>query len=108
MNSPLQQGGKSLSVKELVLYAVLSAFLLAVQVGLAFLPNVELVSLLLIIYTRVLGKKALYPLYVFVLAEGLIYGFGIWWINYLYIWTILVLVTLIFKRMESVLFWTVI
>ncbi len=112
MNSPLQQDGKRIPIKELVLYAALAALLLTVQVGLAFLPNIELVSLLLIIYARVIGKKALYPLYVFVFVEGLVYGFGIWWINYLYIWAILVFLTLILqktclKKEDSVLLWAV-
>lgn len=112
MNSLLQQDGKRISVKELVLYAALAALLLTVQVGLAFLPNIELVSLLLIVYTRVIGKKALYPLYIFVFAEGLIYGFGIWWVNYLYIWAILVFFTLVLQKIvtrkeDSVLLWAV-
>ncbi len=96
-----------ISVQEIVLYALLASLLLVVQVALAFLPNIELVSLLLIVYTRVLGKKAFIPLYVFVLAEGLIYGFGIWWINYLYLWAILVFLVLVFRKIESVWFWTI-
>ncbi len=109
MNSHLQQGGRlGMTAREVVLYALLASLLLVVQVGLAFLPNIELVSLLLMVYTRSMGKKALIPLYVFVLAEGLLYGFGIWWINYLYIWTILVFVVILFRKIESVWFWAIV
>ena len=109
MNSHLQQGGRlGMTAREVVLYALLASLLLVVQVGLAFLPNIELVSLLLMVYTRSMGKKALIPLYVFVLAEGLLYGFGIWWINYLYIWTILVFIVILFRKIESVWFWAIV
>ncbi len=97
-----------MSVYDMVLYALLAALLLVVQISLAFLPNIELVSLLLIVYTRVIGRKALIPLYIFVLVEGLIYGFGLWWINYLYIWTILVIAVMLLRKIESVWFWAIV
>lgn len=93
-------------VREIVLYGILAALLLAVQVGLAFLPNIELVTVLLIVYAKVFGKKALYPLYTFVLLEGLIYGFGIWWFSYLYVWAVLVAAAGLLKKQKSPLFWT--
>ncbi len=97
----------STTAGEIVIYALLASLLLVVQVSLAFLPNIELVSVLLIVYTRVMGRKTLIPLYVFVLAEGLIYGFGIWWINYLYIWTVLVIAVILLRKIQSVWFWAV-
>lgn len=91
-----------------MLFGLLGAILIIVQVGLAVLPNIELVSLFIIIYTLVLGRKAFFPVYIFVLVEGLIYGFGIWWINYLYIWAILVVAALLLRRYEQPLFWAII
>lgn len=85
----------------------MSALLIAVQVGLAFLPNIELVSLLIILFTIYYGWKTLYIIYIFAIVEGLIYGFGIWWINYLYVWTILMLITMLFRSMRSPLFWAI-
>ncbi|MFT3983497.1 MAG: hypothetical protein QM697_06300 [Lachnospiraceae bacterium] len=99
-----QQAGK-LSAGEIVLYGILAALLIAVQVGLAFLPNIELVSVLIIVYTLAIGKKVFYPLYTFVLVEGLLYGYGIWWINYLYVWAVLVIVVLFLKEQESPVVW---
>ncbi|MBP3568707.1 MAG: hypothetical protein J6K04_06015 [Lachnospiraceae bacterium] len=94
-----------LSVKELVLIALLSALLLVAQVGLAFLPNIEVVSLLVILYTLFFKKKTLYIIYIFALLEGLIYGFGIWWFMYLYVWTILWGIATLFKTEKSPVIW---
>lgn len=94
-----------ISIKDLVLIALLSALLLVLQVGLAFLPNIEVVSLLIIIYTLFFKKKTLYIIYIFALLEGLIYGFGIWWIMYLYVWTILWGITMLLKEEKSPIIW---
>ena len=56
-----------LTVKELVLIALLSALLLVFQVGLSFLPNIEVVSLLVILYTLFFKNKTLYIIYIFAL-----------------------------------------
>ena len=50
-------------------------------------PNVHLLGTFVIAFTLVYGKKALYPIYVYVLLNGLFAGFATWWIPYLYIWT---------------------
>lgn len=94
-----------LSVKELVLIALLSALLFVSQVALAVLPNIEVVSLLVILYTLFFKKKTLYIIYIFALLEGLTYGFGIWWFMYLYVWTILWGITMFFKEEKSPLIW---
>lgn len=96
-----------MKTKDIVLIGLLSAILIMVQVGLAAIPNVELVSLLVIIYTIRYKKKALYIIYVFALLEGIIYGFGLWWIMYLYVWTILWFITIAFKTNESNIFWAI-
>jgi len=84
---------------DLVLDAMLSAILFVSQISLSWLPNVELVSLLLILYTLVFGKHVWLILYAFVLLEGLVYGFGLWWFTYLYVWPILpAAVFLIYKN----------
>lgn len=93
--------------KDIVIVGIMSALLITVQVGLSFLPNIELVSLLIILFTVIYGWKTLYVIYIFVFAQGLIYGFGIWWINYLYIWTILMLISILFRNKRSPFFWAI-
>ena len=49
-----------MKTREIVTMGILSAILLAAQVSLGFLPNIELVTLLLIVYTLVLKKKVFF------------------------------------------------
>lgn len=50
-----------MGARELVLLALLGALLLVTKLALAWLPNIEPVSLLVLVYTAVLGWKALAP-----------------------------------------------
>lgn len=52
-------------------------------------PNVHLLGTFVVAFTIVYRKKALYPIYVFVLLTGVYAGFATWWVPYLYLWTIL-------------------
>ena len=96
-----------LTVKELVALALLTPLLFVAQVALAFLPNIELVSLLIIVYTLAFRHKVLYVIYAFAVLEGLLYGFTMWWITYLYVWTVLAALAWAFRRMQSPLGWAV-
>ena len=92
----------------MVTMGFLSAILLIGQVGMAALPNIEPVTMLIIVYTLIYRKQVFYIIYTFVILEGLIYGFGIWWFSYLYIWTILAVIVLLMKKNQSVLMWVVV
>ena len=89
------------NTKELAGMALLSAILLIGQVGLSFLPNIEIVSLLIYIYTQIYRKKVFFIIYVFVFLEGCIYGVGLWWFGYLYIWSILALIVLLHGKQQT-------
>ena len=62
------------------------------------IPNVHLLGVFVIAITVVYRKKALYPIYVFVLLTGIYAGFATWWVPYLYLWTILWGVTMLLPR----------
>lgn len=94
-------------VKDIVLIGMLSALLTAAKFSLSFLPNIELVTLFIIIYTLIMHRKALYIIGVFVITEGFLYGFGLWFYNYLYIWYILYILVRIFRKNQSSLFWAI-
>ena len=53
------------------------------------LPNLHLLGMLTMVYTLAFRKKALIPIYCYVFLNGLYAGFSLWWMPYLYIWTIL-------------------
>lgn len=93
---------------EIVLLGMLGAIAYVGQIALSFLPNIEVVSVLFLVYTKIFGKKALFPIYVFVLLEGIFWGFGSWWIMYLYVWAVLWGITMLLRRNDSSVFWAVI
>jgi len=97
-----------LSLRELIELSLMGAFMFGTQVVMASLPNVNVVSVLIILTVIFYGAKAFYSVAVFVLLEGLLYGFGLWFISYLYIWAVLVTVALIFRKNKSSLIWAVI
>ncbi len=68
---------------------MLAALMYASKVLMQVLPNVHLLGTFIVAMTVVYRKKALYPIYVYVLLEGITAGFAAWWLPYLYIWTVL-------------------
>lgn len=60
-----------------------------------FLPNVHLLGMFTVTFTLVLRKKALIPIYMYVMLNGLYAGFNLWWMPYLYIWTLLWALTML-------------
>lgn len=89
----------------MALFGVLGALTFALQVAMAPLPNIEPVSLLVMIFAVVFGWKSLYPVYVFVAMEILFYGISTWNIYYLYVWTVLALAAILMRKTESPLAW---
>ena len=92
---------------DLCLMAMMGTLLVVSKETLAFLPNVELVSLLTILFTLVFGKRTVGALAVFLLLEGVLYGFGTWWVMYLYIWPLLALLTWLFRWMKRGWQWAI-
>lgn len=95
--------------RELIIIVLLSSIITVSKMFLSFLPNVELVSMLLIVYTLVFRKKAIIIALLFILIEGLIYGIGLWWFSYVFVWPLLVILTLLFARInkENFLLWSI-
>ncbi len=94
-----------LSVREITLFGMLAALTFGAKVAMAALPNIEPVSLMILVFAAVFGWKCLFPVYVYVTAEILFYGLGTWNLNYLYIWTFLAVVAVLLRRMENPLGW---
>ncbi len=106
MNSPLKRAGKKpLTVRELVTLSAFAALMAAGQVAMAPLPNIEPVSMLIIACALVYGVKSLFAVYAFVAVEALIYGMGLWVINYMYVWAVLAAAAILLRRIEGRIFW---
>lgn len=106
-NTPLDKRTK-LTLREVVLYGVLGALTFAAQVVMGPLPNIEPVSLMVMIFGAVFGWRGLYPVYVFVVMEVLYYGLGLWNINYLYIWGVLAVAAILLRKMQQPLGWAMV
>lgn len=71
------------------------------QVIMAPLPNIEVVSLLIIITTCIFGVKSLCSVYIFVFCEIMTYGFTVYAINYLYVWAVLWVIIIFLRKNEN-------
>lgn len=84
------------------MFAMLGTLMFCSKLIMEVLPNVHLLGMFTCVFTIVFRKKALFPIYLYVLLNGLYAGFALWWIPYLYIWTILWgLIMLLPKRMPQ-------
>ncbi len=89
------------------LLALMGALMVASQLALAALPNIHIVALLIIITTLCFSWQALFSVAVFVMLEGLFFGFGIWWISYIYVWPVLVPLVMLLRNNTSALVWAI-
>ena len=78
-----------LSVLEMCVFAMLGTIMFCSKLVMEALPNIHLIGALTVAYTIAFRKKALIPIYLFVILTGNYAGFALWWIPYLYIWTVL-------------------
>ena len=87
-----------LSIREMTVFAMLGALMYASKIIMEVAPNVHLLGVFTIAFTVVYRKKALYPIYTYVLLNGIFCGFATWWIPYLYLWTVLWGATMLLPR----------
>ena len=99
---------KHLTLRQIVLFGMLGALTFAAKVAMAGLPNIEPVSLFVMLFAVVFGKKCLYPIYTYVAMEFLFYGLHLWSINYLYIWLILAIAAGLLREIKHPMMWAVI
>ncbi|NBJ99417.1 hypothetical protein D5282_19465 [bacterium 1xD8-48] len=78
-----------LTTREITVFAMLGAIMYASKMIMEVIPNVHLLGVFTIAFTVVYRKKALYPIYTYVILNGIFSGFATWWVPYLYLWTIL-------------------
>lgn len=88
--------------KDICHIAIMSAMLSAVKNVLAAVANVELVTLLLLVYTLTLGyRKTILASFIFVITEVFIWGFGSWVLIYIIYWPLLVTVLALLGRIKK-------
>ena len=82
----------------MAVYAMFGVLMLTSKIGMEAVPNVHLLGMFTMLRTVVYRRRALYPIYVYVLLNGVYAGFASWWLPYLYIWTVLWGVTMLLPR----------
>lgn len=96
-----------MKAREITLYAFLGAMLFALKVAFAWMPNIEPVSLLVMVFSKVMGRKALYPIYIYVALEFMTWGINSLAIPYLYMWAILAFLAWLQPKIDSPIRWAV-
>lgn len=87
-----------LKLKEITLFALLGTVMFVSKVLMEFLPNIHSLGVLIALYTALFGVKAIYPIIVYILLNGVYAGFSLWWVPYIYIWPILWAALLLVKQ----------
>ena len=94
-----------LTLRQIALFGVLGALTFGLTVAMAGLPNIEPVSLMVMLFAVVFGWKGLYPVYLYVLMEVMLYGINFWNINYLYVWAVLFMAAYGMRWLKNPLWW---
>lgn len=89
------------TIRDTVLFAMLGAIMFVSKVIMEAFPNIHLLAMFVTVYTVVFRVKALIPIYLFVVLNGLWFGFSTWWIPYLYLWTVLWAVVMLLPKNMS-------
>lgn len=97
------QSNNTLSLKELAFFGVYAALMIAFKEIMGVLPNIEPVTLMLIVCTCIYGFKALLPAYVFSIIQIILHGFNVWNFMYLYVWALLVLFAILLLPLHKAL-----
>ena len=82
----------------MAVFAMLGTVMFCSKIIMEALPNIHLLGMLTMTYTIAFRKKALMPIYIYIILNGLYAGFSLWWMPYLYIWTILWAITMLLPR----------
>jgi len=91
--------------RQAALSGILGGLLFAAKMAMASLPNIEPVSLLVMLYAVCFGWRGLYAVYLYVLLECALWGAGLWSVCYVYIWLILFCLARLLRRVESPFGW---
>lgn len=93
-----EKGAQRFSAIRVARIATGAVLMFASQVALASVPNVEIVTLLVLVAAMLWGRDAVWMALIFALLEGILWGFGVWWLTYLVIWPGFAFLSTLFHR----------
>lgn len=92
-------------VRQIALFSLLGGLMFTAKMAMAQLPNIEPVSLLVMLFAVCFGWQGLYAVFLYVLLELAMWGVGLWNVCYLYIWLLLFAAARLLREMDSALGW---
>ncbi|MBQ7816890.1 MAG: hypothetical protein IJ339_06020, partial [Oscillospiraceae bacterium] len=99
---------KKLTTRDIAFIGMAIAVIEVCKIALQGIPNVETTTFWIIMFTLILGRKMLFVIPAFILIEGCIYGFGLWWIMYIYAWPLLAFIAWCVRKTDSVIIYSLI
>ena len=96
-----------ITTKDITTIAMMVAIIEACKIVMAGIPNIELTTFWIILFTLYFGRRIAFVIPAFILIEGAMYGFGLWWIMYLYSWPLLAIITWKLRKMTSAVSWSI-
>ena len=97
-NTQSKRAKLSRRIVEMTVFAMLGSLMFCSKIIMEAIPNIHLLGMFIMVSTVVFRYKALIPLYIYVFLNGLYAGFPMWWVPYLYVWTILWALTMLLPR----------
>lgn len=107
MNSSSMKATK-ISAKELAELSLLCALMFVGKEVMNFIPNVHPVTVIIMFTVIRYGWKAMYPVMGFTLLEIAVFGFGMWTLMYIYIWPLLVAVSMPVRDSRNWILWAIV
>lgn len=98
---------RKLTIADITTIGVMVAVIEVCKMTLLSIPNVELTSFWIILFTLYFGWRMLFVIPVFILIEGSMFGFGIWWVMYLYAWPLLALLAWLGRKQDSAVYFSI-
>lgn len=100
MQNPIGENKNHSAATKIAYIALFAATLTGGKLALSFLPNIEIVTILILVYASVFGLWYVLPAtVVFCVTETLLYGFGTWVVAYFIYWNLLgVLASIVLKK----------
>lgn len=86
--------------RSLALVGIMAAAVECGKLALAFIPNVEVVSILLALFGYVFGWHGIVAALVFVAIEPMIWGFNTWVISYIIYWPLVAAVFMLLSKLK--------
>lgn len=82
----------------MILFAMFGCLMFVSKLAMEGVPNIHPLAMFVITLTVTYRVKALIPIYIYVIINGIYAGFSMWWIPYTYIWAVYWAITMLIPK----------